>query len=75
MLPISTATGAPMRAPYGQGTGTILLDNLQCVGTEANLIDCPHNGVGIENCGHSEDAGAVCTGINSSLSLGCLAQS
>ena len=34
-----------------------------CVGTEANLIDCPHNGVGIENCAHSEDAGAVCAGM------------
>ncbi len=66
-LPIPTATSAPVRARYGQGTGEIILDDLRCVGTEANLIACPHTGVGIgvgvDNCAHSEDAGAVCAGI------------
>ncbi len=57
-----TATAAPRVATFGQGTGEILLDNLMCVGTEATLFDCPHNGVGIDNCAHSEDAGAVCAG-------------
>ena len=48
---------------FGQGTGRILLDNLGCVGTETRLVDCPHNGIGIENCVHAEDAGLRCTGI------------
>ncbi len=55
-----TATSAPRLAAYGQGTGAILLDNLVCINTENSLFDCPHNGVGTHNCGHSEDAGAVC---------------
>ncbi len=58
----TTATAAPRVATYGQGTGDILLDNLMCAGTETSLFDCPHNGVGIHNCGHSEDAGAICEG-------------
>lgn len=58
-------TSAPRLAAYGQGTGPIHLDDLICVGTEATLLDCPHPGVGIENCGHSEDASAVCAGIYS----------
>ena len=47
-------------AAYGQGTGPIVLDNLQCTGTEETLFNCTHNGVNIHNCAHSEDAGAIC---------------
>ena len=50
------------RAFFGQGTGQILLDNLGCIGTETRLVDCPHNGIGIENCVHAEDAGLRCIG-------------
>ena len=25
-------------------------------------MDCPHNGIGIDNCAHSEDAGLRCAG-------------
>ncbi len=56
------ATSAPRFAFFGQGTGDTLLDNLMCTGTEASLFDCPHNGVGVHNCAHSEDAGVVCGG-------------
>lgn len=38
----------------------IVLDNLQCTGTEISLINCTHNGIGVHNCGHIEDAGVQC---------------
>ncbi len=57
-----TATSAPSFAAFGQGTGSIVLDNLGCVGTEASLFDCPSNGIGNHNCAHSEDASAICGG-------------
>ncbi len=47
---------------FGPGTGTILLDNLGCTGTETRLVNCPHNGIGLENCVHAEDAGLRCAG-------------
>ena len=47
-------------AYFGRGTGSILLDNLECNGTEANLLQCTHNGLGVENCGHNADAGVFC---------------
>ena len=51
----------PIRfAFYGQGTGPILLDDVQCLGTETRLIDCPANTLTVHNCAHSEDAGVQC---------------
>lgn len=47
---------------YGQGYGSIFLDNLHCSGNEASLFSCPHNGVGNHNCQHSEDSGIHCIG-------------
>ena len=49
-------------AAFGRGTGVILLDNVQCTGTEEDLLECPSNAVGIHNCGHTEDAGVYCPG-------------
>ena len=57
---IYTAAVALPRAFFGQGTGQIWLDNVNCAGTELQLVDCPDNGFGIHNCAHSEDAGVTC---------------
>ena len=59
-LGYQSAVKAHREAHFGEGSGDILLDNLQCTGREASLLDCPHNGVYIHNCDHSEDAGVTC---------------
>uniref|UniRef100_A0A8C2KZD4 SRCR domain-containing protein n=1 Tax=Cyprinus carpio TaxID=7962 RepID=A0A8C2KZD4_CYPCA len=46
--------------PYGQGTGLIHMDELNCTGKERSLWECPAITNG-HDCGHKEDAGVVCS--------------
>ena len=43
---------------FGQGSGPIQLDNVNCIGTEATLLNCTH--LTTHNCGHQDDAGVAC---------------
>lgn len=57
------ATIARTQSLFGQGTGPVFLDNVNCQGNEGSLIDCNTAGVGrvSSNCiGHSEDASVIC---------------
>ena len=67
MLGYQRASESPGSSHFGPGTGPILLDDVECSGRESNLAQCTYNGypaVGIHNCGHSEDASAVCMNIS-----------
>jgi len=48
---------------FGPGSGSIHLDDLKCTGFERDLFDCPHSGIGVHDCDHSEDVGVVCTAL------------
>ena len=62
-----SAISAPHSATYGQGRGMIWLDDVNCLGSESSIAECPHSGWAIHNCYHSEDASVVCTGTELSI--------
>uniref|UniRef100_A0A668U6X0 Soluble scavenger receptor cysteine-rich domain-containing protein SSC5D n=1 Tax=Oreochromis aureus TaxID=47969 RepID=A0A668U6X0_OREAU len=52
----------PTNTQFGQGTGPIWMDDVACIGREANLPECQHLGFGSHDCSHKEDAGVICEG-------------
>ena len=57
---LQTGARAFSRAFFGRGSDPILLDQVNCTGTESRLADCPANSIGVHDCGHYEDAGVRC---------------
>ena len=61
MLGFKSASAFTKRASFGEGTGIVWLDNVQCQGMESSLLLCSHLGLAVHNCEHNEDAGVVCS--------------
>uniref|UniRef100_A0A8C2CR00 SRCR domain-containing protein n=1 Tax=Cyprinus carpio TaxID=7962 RepID=A0A8C2CR00_CYPCA len=60
-LQCGSAISAPQSAAFGQGSGSIWLDDIKCSGSEGALTQCSHKGLGKNDCNHGEDAGVVCS--------------
>ena len=50
---------------FGEGSGLILLDNVNCGGSESNIFVCRQGIFSNHDCDHHEDAGVVCYGESS----------
>jgi len=46
----------------GPAGGVVWLENVQCNGNEASILECSYDGWGNTSCSHDDDVGIVCTG-------------
>ena len=51
-----------VEAYFDVSDGPIFLDEVDCTGTETNILQCPSDEPGLHNCIHSEDSGVICQG-------------
>ncbi|XP_037583564.1 putative DMBT1-like protein isoform X8 [Cebus imitator] len=58
------ALSALSQSYFDGGTGHIILDDVQCTGSEAKVWQCMHKGWFSHNCGHHEDASVICSGVD-----------
>ena len=64
---------AVIGARFGQGSGPIFLDEVDCSGDESRLEACSHPGIGMIDCRHNQDASVACVGkLNASVCMGNL---
>nr|XP_054772376.1 deleted in malignant brain tumors 1 protein-like [Lytechinus pictus] len=60
MLGFARAENFSCCAGFGPGSGPILLEDVECEGTESNIGHCRRSAYEIHNCDHSEDVGVSC---------------
>ena len=54
---------------FGEGTGPILLDEVQCSGNETSISQCYHQDIGSHDCEHTFDVGIICNCVDGDLRL------
>ena len=52
---------------YGRGSGDILMDEVNCRGSETNLAQCSFTDSRNHDCSHAEDVGIVCPTVGNEL--------
>lgn len=62
---LTSVSRAFHNAEFGEGTGAVYLEGLECVGNENTLFDCHISmdiELGLSQCDHSQDVGIKCYG-------------
>ena len=47
-------------SPFGEGSGLVFISNVDCTGTEEDLLQCSHTVNIGPSCSHERDVGVRC---------------
>ena len=50
-----------IQSTYGTVSSVFIMDNVECTGSETDILQCPH--LSTDNCGSGDGAGVICAGI------------
>ena len=48
---------------FGQGSGPVLMSEVQCTGRESHLVNCSYSPLIPSSCSHAYDVGVKCEGL------------
>ena len=69
MLGYTASTQPKNNADYGQGNGTIWLNNVQCAGNENSIFSCKHDGSKMHSCANGNKANVSCDGTHGNIAF------
>lgn len=69
MVGYTGSTQPNNNADYGQGNGTIWLNNVQCAGNESSIFSCAHDGLRNQTCASGNEANVSCVGTHGKNAL------
>lgn len=62
-VPLCSDAKALSGAHFGKGLGSIVMEDVQCRGTEVGLYSCRHR-IASQSCSHNNDAAVQCSGMD-----------
>ena len=69
MILLFILIGASVLAGYNEANLPVLINDLNCTGSEGSVWECPYNGIVGYSCNHWGDAAMACTGMSTEIFL------
>ena len=60
IAPLYFIGAVTLRSQFTESILPIVINDLNCTGSEDQISTCPHNAIDLSNCDHRRDASVIC---------------